>query len=392
MGAVTSPAPLLVWCTASSAAAEALAPPLTKAGWQIEVRAPSAFEIGSTQILLLDDGGDSDAGVALVREQRVRLGDGYVPIIYLAEHESVGLRKRGLEAGADLVLPRGIDPADLLAQLQSLYRLKQRHDALAARAAEASRATQKLQAAYQQINSELEFASRIQASFLPQSLPVLPQVRFAVEYRPVGHVGGDFYDAFRLDEHHIGFYVADAMGHGVGASLLTIFVKKGVRAKEIVGQTYRLVPPNEVLHRLNHDFIDQALQDTPFITMLYGLFNFRDGLLQFSRAGHPYPLYVPREGPVQLWQMEGSLLGVFATEYRLRAQQLQAGDKVLFYTDAIDAAGFGEHAIGLPSLLAAAEQYRALPIAEFVQRLAMDLFVSTKQADDLTLFGMEIPV
>src|SRR5207237_2111537 len=117
----------------------------------------------------------------------------------------------------------------------------------------------RLQQAYQQIDQELELAQRLQTSFLPQTLPQVPHVRFAVTYRPCGHVGGDFYDVFRLDERHVGFYVADAMGHGVPASLLTIFVKKSVRAKEISGQSYRLVPPDEVLAKLNRDLIEQAL-------------------------------------------------------------------------------------------------------------------------------------
>jgi len=43
---------------------------------------------------------------------------------------------------------------------------------------------------------------------------------------------------------------------GVPASLLTIFVKKGVRAKEVFGHHYRLLPPEEVLHRLNRELIE----------------------------------------------------------------------------------------------------------------------------------------
>src|SRR5437762_898331 len=102
-------------------------------------------------------------------------------------------------------------------------------------------------------------------------------VRFAVSYRPCGQVGGDFYDVFRLDEHHVGFYVADAMGHGVPASLLTIFLKKAVQPKEVTGSRYRLVPPGEVLGRLNRELIDQQLAQMPFITMVYGLLNCSDG-------------------------------------------------------------------------------------------------------------------
>jgi hypothetical protein len=46
-------------------------------------------------------------------------------------------------------------------------------------------------------------AGRIQQSFLPPSMPVVPRTRFAVHYQPCGRVGGDFYDVFRLDESHV---------------------------------------------------------------------------------------------------------------------------------------------------------------------------------------------
>jgi len=218
----------------------------------------------------------------------------------------------------------------------------------------------------------------------------VPHVRFAVHYLLCGQVGGDFYDVFRLDENHVGFYVADAMGHGVPASLLTIFVKKGVRAKEVFGQQYRLVPPGEVLQRLNRDLIDQGLSDTPFITMVYALFNHRDGTLRFSRAGHPYPLHVPRDGSLQFWQGEGLLLGVFDAQFSDRTHRLEAGDKVLFYSDGVDNACFAGYESGTESLLACAERHRALPIQDFVEHLARDLFGTISPPDDLTLLGLEM--
>src|SRR5205823_2044728 len=161
----------------------------------------------------------------------------------------------------------------LLAQVRALLGIKETHDRLQGRAAEVNRINNRLREAYQRLDQELELAQRIQSSFLPQGLPQVPRVRFAVHYLLCGRVGGDFYDVFRLDEQHVGFYVADAMGHGVPASLLTIYVKKGVRPKEVFGTDYRLVPPGEVLNRLNKDLIDQQLSENPFITMAYGLLN-----------------------------------------------------------------------------------------------------------------------
>jgi sigma-B regulation protein RsbU (phosphoserine phosphatase) len=365
---------------------------LDQAGYSVGVRGlDAASDNGKPPGVFVVDGVQK-AEQALKLCSRLRGGqqDQFVPILYVGAGTNPRDRLACLECGADAYLIRPFDPAELLAQVQALLRIKDRHDQLAARAAEAGRVTKRLQAVHEQHNAEMGLARRIQQSFLPQTLPELPRVEFAVTYRPCGHVGGDFYDIFRLDEKHVGLYVADAMGHGVPASLLTIFVKKGVRAKEISGSSYRLVPPDEVLHKLNRDLIEQALADMPFITMIYALFDHVGGTLRFSRAGHPHPLYLPASGPLRLWQSTGSLLGVFETQYTVQTEQMHPGDKLILYTDGMDAAAFGQQPVGVASLLAAAERFRTAPVGELVDRLAQDLFTQTEQEDDLTIVGLEV--
>jgi sigma-B regulation protein RsbU (phosphoserine phosphatase) len=180
------------------------------------------------------------------------------------------------------------------------------------------------------------------------------------------------------------------VGHGVPASLLTIFVKKGICTKEIFGKDYCLVLPGEALRRLNRDLIEQQLSEHPFITMVYGLLNFETLAFSFARAGHPHPLYIPREGDPQLWQVEGSLVGVFDTTYPDRNQELQPGDKLLFYSDGIDSAGCADLAPGIESLVACAARLRELSIQEFIRQLTRELFGRDGPKDDLTLLGLEV--
>lgn len=364
---------------------------LHEAGYDVGVRPFNEPHMRvPAQLHVIDAGAQIDQALKLCHRLRVEQNETFTPILFVTPDESVQARLSSLESGADTALIRPFVATELLAQANALLRIKDRHDQLASKSADVQRLNQRLQAATQQMDQELELAGRLQESFLPQTLPQIPRVRFAVKYKPCARVGGDFYDIFRLDEKHVGFHIADAMGHGVPASLLTIFVKKGVRAKEIVEKSYRLVPPNEVLQKLNRDLIDQQLADLPFITMIYMLFNHADGTLQFARAGHPYPLFLPRTGKPTLWQIEGSLLGVFETPYRLQTQHLKPGDKLILYTDGMDGASFDKQPVGLASLMAAAEQFRALPIDELVERLSSDLFTQTRQNDDLTVFGLEM--
>jgi sigma-B regulation protein RsbU (phosphoserine phosphatase) len=341
--------------------------------------------------LALIEGGRADGeALRFCRRLRNRLGDAVLPILFVTSDASPAGRLAPFEVGADTYLLRPFAPGELLAQVRAFLRIKELHDRLSEKTAEVHRINRRLRQAYGQIDAELELARRIQMSFLPQSLPEVAGVRFAVHYTLCGRVGGDFYDVFRLDENHVGLYVADAMGHGVPASLLTIFVKKGVRAKEVFAQQYRLVPPDEVLGRLNRDLVEQAMADHPFITMVYVLYNHREQTLSFARAGHPYPLHVPREGEPCLWQVEGSLLGVFETTFPVQSRRVRPGDKVVLYSDGIDGACFEGRAPGNDSLLACAAQHRTLPIQDFVAALARDLFGKGSQADDLTLLGWEV--
>jgi serine phosphatase RsbU (regulator of sigma subunit) len=340
-------------------------------------------------VVIVGTGGGS-AALDLCRRLRAKTDEAVLPVVFVTDDHGPDVRLASFEAGADACLLRPFAPGELLAQVRALLRIKETHDRLTEKTAEVNRINKRLQQAYQQIDQELELAQRIQASFLPQSLPEVPRARFAVQYLLCGRVGGDFYDVFRLDERRVGLYVADAMGHGVPASLLTIFVKKGIRVKEVFGKQYRLVPPGEVIGKLNQDLIDQRLSENPFITMVYALLDHEEGTLQFARAGHPYPLYIPKDGPIELWQQEGLLLGVVNASFNARTHALRPGDKVLLYSDGIDSATFDGRPPGGPSLLACAERHRALPVGAFVDRLARDLIGAAEHPDDLTLLGLEM--
>jgi sigma-B regulation protein RsbU (phosphoserine phosphatase) len=359
---------------------------LEQAGWQVETRTASQLEPEQARSfdLLVLDGGVADRDIwRACRSCRASLNDCFVPI--LATTSEPTTRMISLEAGADACIVRPFDPSELQAQVQAFLRLKRLHDRVRERTTEFHRANRRLRQAYQQVDQELELARRIQQSLLPRALPEVPGARFAVTYRPCGRVGGDFYDAFRLDETHAGFYVADVVGHGVPASLLTMFLKKAVRAKEINGSQYQLTPPDEVLRHLNREMLEQALAENPFITMVYGLYDASQRNLAFARAGHPYPLLVPANDEARFLEVHGTLLGVFDTEFVKRTEALEPGDKVLFYTDGLETAE-----VTAQSLLTRIPKYRDQPIEEMVTSLADDLIGADGLADDLTLLGLEI--
>jgi sigma-B regulation protein RsbU (phosphoserine phosphatase) len=186
----------------------------------------------------------------------------------------------------------------------------------------------------EEVDEEMRLAARLQRDFLPRRLPEVGRARFGVLYRPANWVSGDIYDAVRLDETHLGFYVADVVGHGMPAALLTMFIKKALQTKRIFGNTYRIVPPDASLRELNVDICEQNLPSCQFCTAVYCVLDIETLKLTYSRGGHPEPVVIHPDGSVDLLWAEGSLLGIFEQErYELAEYQLEEGDRLVLYTD-----------------------------------------------------------
>jgi phosphoserine phosphatase RsbU/P len=185
-----------------------------------------------------------------------------------------------------------------------------------------------------ELTEELRLARRLQMDFLPKRLPDMPGAAFAAHLEPASWVAGDFYDILRLDEQHIGFYVADAIGHGIAAALLTVFVKKSLQTKRIEGRRYELIPPDEAMALLNADLISAELQESPFITMAYAVYNTATRECDYTLAGHPQPLLMDRTGRLEPVDGGGPLLGIFAdAAFTASRRVLEPGERLLIYSD-----------------------------------------------------------
>lgn len=193
------------------------------------------------------------------------------------------------------------------------------------------------------LDEELRMAAQFQREFLPNELPDLDGLSFHVLYRPAGYVSGDIYDVQRLDEHHIGFFVADAVGHGVPAALMTVYIKRSLRGKHIDANApngYTLLSPAQALANLNADMISTQNGKVRFATACYGVLDLRNMELTMARAGHPFPMILRGEDEhVDTIEPEGGLLGVFEEEvYEESTVKLMPGDRLLIYSDGFECA------------------------------------------------------
>ncbi len=188
------------------------------------------------------------------------------------------------------------------------------------------------------LDEQLRLAAQVQRDFLPNALPQCEGVRFVTLFKPVDYVSGDIYDIARLDETHIGISLADVTGHGVPAALLTLFVKGAWRPKEIDGNSYRIVPPDELLGCLNRDVLEADLQQCQFVTACCAVYDNDRRILTWARGGLPYPILIRPGTPARQIRTDGELIGAFdQARFELRHEQLQTGDTVIFFSDGLEA-------------------------------------------------------
>ncbi|OWY70071.1 hypothetical protein B7486_17365 [cyanobacterium TDX16] len=187
------------------------------------------------------------------------------------------------------------------------------------------------------IDRELRLASRLQRDFMPRDLVAAGPLRFSTFFRPCTWVSGDIFDIFRLDENHYGFYLADAVGHGVAAGLLTMYIKHAIQPKRIDGNDYVIARPSEVLSALNDQLAAQGLPDSQFITGWYGIINCKTLRLEYSVAGHPPPMLIDRSGLVGELHGDGSLLGLCAgQQFTDESITLKPGQRIVVYSDGLE--------------------------------------------------------
>lgn len=248
------------------------------------------------------------------------------------------------------------------------------------------------------MDEELRLAARLQREFLPARLPQIAGVEFYCLFRPASYVSGDIFDICRLDENHVGLFIADAVGHGVPAALLTVYIKQSLRLKEIgrhFAKNYRLVPPNEVLAKLNHDMGQLQTDSVRTATAWYGLLNIQTRVLQYARAGHPMPLVFRPDGSWRYLESAGALLGVFPEEeFELASVQLEPGERLFLYSDGFETAfpkaraGLQAHGLANDQYVQEFRQLASGPLEQAINRLVNHLDQqagSLNQVDDLTV-------
>ncbi|MCX7997855.1 MAG: SpoIIE family protein phosphatase [Leptospiraceae bacterium] len=109
--------------------------------------------------------------------------------------------------------------------------------------------TKELNRSLEIIQKDLVFSGKIQKKLLPSSSLTISNIKIQSIYKPMGEVGGDFFDIAQLKDGIIRILIADATGHGVQAALITMLIKSEYETLKTI-----IDSPAQLLEMLNITF------------------------------------------------------------------------------------------------------------------------------------------
>ena len=189
-------------------------------------------------------------------------------------------------------------------------------------------------AARRSLERELDMAHSIQASFLPESVPLVPGWEVGIAWHVARVVGGDFYDFIPLpagdDGTRIGLVIADVADKGIPAALYMALSRTLVRSVATA-----LIDPAATLERINRLLISDTRADL-FVSVFYGVWEPEIGRIRYANAGHNPPILHTPGMQTQIIRPHGMVLGVDPNlSYDNYEVELPPGNTFVLYTDGV---------------------------------------------------------
>jgi sigma-B regulation protein RsbU (phosphoserine phosphatase) len=235
-----------------------------------------------------------------------------------------------------------------------------------------------------QMLNELETAREVQKALLPRGLSFVEgRVKVHQRFLPTSAVGGDLYAMIPSATDETALVMFDVVGHGVRAALVASMLRALV--SELPFEPHdpaRLL--GHLNRRLRRIFPDQSMFATAFCVVLKPVTE----SMRYACAGHPIPFRMsPIEQQVEPMSVAvGPPLGLVENpEYSTAARPLDAGERVLLFTDGLYEVANEQGALlgrkGLEEMVRA--QVRT-PAEVFADKLLADVegFAGRKTFDD----------
>ena len=177
--------------------------------------------------------------------------------------------------------------------------------------------------------------ARLQTALLPRINRDAGDVQVRTLYRPGTRdllLGGDFLDiASHGMQGDVAFLIGDVSGHGPEQAAIAASLRAAWKAMAPLHQ----LGLDDWARGMDYVLSDQTSEQSLFVTLLMGTANVATGRLEYVTAGHPPPLLLRPDGPVQ-GPLGGPPLGLLPwTTLETHVLDLNGVHGVLMVTDGI---------------------------------------------------------
>jgi serine phosphatase RsbU (regulator of sigma subunit) len=237
-------------------------------------------------------------------------------------------------------------------------------------------------------SAPLSAAAEIQWDLLPPLSCSTACVGVGGILEPAYEIGGDSFD-YAVTGSRLDFTIVDAIGHGMSAVLMSAAAINSVRSSRRSGLDL------ETAYGRAGELLETHFGNCYYVTGQLGSLDVETGVLTWLNAGHVLPMLVRNGSYVgELTCAPSMPLGLGGGVVEVATETLQAGDRVLFYTDGIteskspDGAFFGRPRLADFLVRASLEN---IPVAETARRLSANVldYVQAGLNDDATLLLIE---
>jgi len=378
---------------------------LTKQGFDVTCvdsgeDAWSQYQRKPFRIVITDWKMSGMSGLELSRRIREASPDAYTYIIMLtANTNSIS----GFAAGADDFVRKPFDADELLLRVKAGIRVLELEDHLHQQILLVRESEAKLAEAHKKLEAELSAASDLQRSLLPKHLPPTEAIRFAWSFEPSTALGGDSFNVQKLAEDRYALMMTDVCGHGVKPALLAVALhyvldpgfghSPMLWTDKSIDDRLRVVPPTEVLARLNRQF-PMETEAGQYFTMLYGVLETDTGNFRYSTAGHPTPILIPVDGKACELPGTGVPIGLHSKpDFDSETVSLKPGDRLLVFSDGlVESKRSDGERIGTDRLITWIQEYKQMNISEITASLVKEVKAwnsGNRPSDDVSMLMVE---
>lgn len=236
--------------------------------------------------------------------------------------------------------------------------------------------------------AEMEVAGKIQEEMLPSDFPLFPgryEFSFYATMKPAKVVGGDFYDAYLIDDDHLCMVEGDVSGKGVPAALFMVKAMNIIKNRAKQGGS-----PAEIVTDVN-DILCERNEEIMFVTMWLGILSLSTGEFSQINAGHERPALKTCDGDYKIIDLPqnivlGAQSGMTFTD---ETTTLKRGDTVFVYTDGLtDASNLNDERFGVERIADTINRFKDEEPKEFLGDMAKavkEYVGDAQQFDDLTM-------